>query len=43
MTARRMLMHGFTGEIVERIQHNTIRDELNELIWSRLENEHHIN
>ncbi|MEE2614163.1 MAG: Fe-S cluster assembly protein SufD [Verrucomicrobiota bacterium] len=42
-TARRMLMHGFTGEIVERIQHNTIRDELNELVWGRLENEYHLN
>ena len=42
-TARRMLMHGFTGEIVERIQQNAIRDELNELVWSRLENEHHLN
>ena len=41
--ARRMLMHGFTGEIVERIQHNAIREELNELVWSRLENEHHLN
>ena len=41
--AQQMLMHGFTGEIVERIQHDAIREELNELVWSRLENEHNLN
>ena len=41
--AQQMLMHGFTGEIVDRIQHNAIREELNELVWSRLENEHNLN
>ncbi|MED5453693.1 MAG: Fe-S cluster assembly protein SufD [Verrucomicrobiota bacterium] len=41
--ARRMLMYGFTGEIVDRIQHNDIRKEVNTLVWERLENEHQLN
>ena len=41
-TARRMLMHGFAGEIVDRIQHHSIREELNQLIWNRLESKHHL-
>ena len=41
-TARRMLMHGFAGEIVDRIQHDGIREELDELVWNRLEGEHHL-
>ena len=41
-TARRMLMHGFASEIVDRIQHDSIREELDQLVWNRLESEHHL-
>jgi Fe-S cluster assembly protein SufD len=36
-TARRMLIHSFAGEIIERIQHAAIREEMDRLIWERLE------
>jgi Fe-S cluster assembly protein SufD len=36
-TARRMLIHAFAGEIIERIRHITAREELNQLVWERLE------
>jgi Fe-S cluster assembly protein SufD len=36
-TARRMLMHAFAAEIIERIRHDAIREELDELVWNRLE------
>jgi len=36
-TARRMLIHAFAGEIIERIQSDAIREELDTLIWDRLE------
>ena len=36
-TARRMLMHAFAGEIIERIRHEAIREELDRLVWNRLE------
>ncbi len=36
-TARRMLIHAFAGEIIERIRHAPARDELDKLIWERLE------
>ena len=39
-TARRMLLHGFAGEIVERIRHDAVREELDALVWSRLEAVH---
>ena len=35
--ARRMLMHAFAGEIIERVQHPVIREELDAIIWDRLE------
>jgi len=35
--ARRMLMHAFAGEIIERVQHQTIREELDAIVWDRLE------
>lgn len=35
--ARRMIMHAFAGEIVERIQHEAAREELDRLVWDRLE------
>lgn len=39
-TARRMLLHGFAGEIIERIRHDAVREELNALVLGRLEAVH---
>jgi Fe-S cluster assembly protein SufD len=36
-TARRMLMHAFAAEIIERIRHEQMREELDQLVWNRLE------
>jgi len=36
-TARRMLIHAFAGEIIERIRHVPAREELDKLMWERLE------
>jgi len=36
-TARRMLIHAFAGEIIERIQCEPVRAELDQLVWDRLE------
>jgi Fe-S cluster assembly protein SufD len=36
-TARRMLIHAFAGEIIERIRHAPAREELDKLVWQRLE------
>ena len=36
-TARRMLIHAFAGEITERIRHDAIREELDKVVWDRLE------
>jgi Fe-S cluster assembly protein SufD len=36
-TARQMLIHAFAGEIIERIRHRPAREELDALIWDRLE------
>ena len=36
-TARRMLIHAFAGEIIERIRYDAIREELDGLVWDRLE------
>ncbi len=41
-TARRMLIHAFAGEIIERVRHRGIREELDRLIWERLEANPHI-
>ena len=41
-TARRMLLHGFAGEIIERIRHDDAREELDALVWDRLEAEHQL-
>jgi len=40
--ARRMLIHAFAGEIIERIQHEPARDELDKVVWDRLEANHHL-
>jgi len=36
-TARRMLIHAFAGEIVERVKCEPVREELDKLVWERLE------
>ncbi len=36
-TARRMLIHAFASEITERIRHEPAREELDAVIWDRLE------
>jgi len=35
--ARRMLIHAFAGEIIERVRHVLVRAELDKLVWERLE------
>jgi Fe-S cluster assembly protein SufD len=41
-TARRMLIHAFAGEIIERIQNEPAREELDKLVWERLEANPHL-
>ena len=41
-TARRMLIHAFAGEIIERIKHEAAREELDKLVWERLEANPHL-
>ena len=41
-TARRMLIHAFAGEIIERIRHEPAREELDKLVWERLEANPHL-
>jgi Fe-S cluster assembly protein SufD len=36
-TARRMLIHAFASEIIERVRHAPVREELDEVVWERLE------
>jgi len=36
-TARRMLIHAFAGEIIDRVKCRAAREELDQLIWQRLE------
>ena len=36
-TARRMLIHAFAGEIIERIRHAATREVLDKVVWDRLE------
>jgi Fe-S cluster assembly protein SufD len=38
-TARRMLIHAFAAEIIERIRHVPAREELDKVVWDRLEQE----
>jgi len=35
--ARRMLMHAFAGEIIDRIESEPIREKLDQVVWQRLE------
>jgi len=36
-SARRMLIHAFAGEIIDRVKHDALREELDMLVWDRLE------
>jgi Fe-S cluster assembly protein SufD len=39
-TARRMLIHAFAAEIIDRIRYAPAREELDKLVWDRLERNH---
>lgn len=41
-TARRMLMHAFAGEIIDRVQTDAVREELDKIVWDRLETNPHL-
>src|SRR5882724_5698700 len=41
-TARRMLIHAFAGEIIDRIKCEPAREELDKLVWNRLEANPHL-
>lgn len=41
-TARRMLIHAFAGEIIERVQYEPAREVLDRLVWDRLETSPHM-
>lgn len=41
-TARRILIHAFASEIIDRIEFEPARQELNDLIWQRLEQNPHV-
>ena len=36
-TARQMLIHAFAGEIIDRVRHTKVREELDAIVWDRLE------
>ena len=41
-TARRMLIHAFAGEIIERVQCEPAREVIDRLVWDRLEANPHL-
>ena len=41
-SARRMLIHAFAGEIIERIKCEPAREVIDKLVWNRLEANHHL-
>ncbi|HXT40230.1 MAG TPA: Fe-S cluster assembly protein SufD [Candidatus Angelobacter sp.] len=41
-TARQMLIHAFAGEIIDRVKCEAAREELDKLIWERLEQNPHL-
>jgi Fe-S cluster assembly protein SufD len=41
-TARRMLIHAFAGEIIERVKCRPAREALDQLVWDRLEANHNL-
>ena len=40
--ARQMLMHAFAGEIIDRIASEPLREELDAIVWDRLETDLHL-
>jgi Fe-S cluster assembly protein SufD len=40
--ARRILIHAFAGEIIDRVRCEPLRQELDQLIWDRLEENPHV-
>ena len=40
--ARRMLIHAFAGEIIDRVRCTSVREELDKLVWERLEQNEHV-
>ena len=41
-TARQMLIHAFAGEIIDRVKCEPAREELDKLVWERLEAHPHV-
>jgi Fe-S cluster assembly protein SufD len=41
-TARQMLIHAFAGEIIDRVRCEPVREELDKLVWNRLEEKNHV-
>ncbi|HEX3890013.1 MAG TPA: Fe-S cluster assembly protein SufD [Verrucomicrobiae bacterium] len=41
-TAKRMLIHAFAGEIIARVKCEPAREELDKIVWDRLEANHHL-
>ena len=41
-TARQMLIHAFAGEIIERVRCEPAREELDKIVWARLESNPHL-
>ncbi len=41
-TARRMLIHAFAGEIIERVKCEPVREQLDKIVWDRLEANLHV-
>jgi hypothetical protein len=35
-----MLIHAFAGEIIDRIRHTPAREEMDKIVWDRLEDHH---
>ena len=40
-TAKQMLIHAFAGEIIDRVRCEPVREELDKLVWDRLETNPH--
>ena len=41
-TARRILIHAFAGEIIDRVRCAPLREELDRMVWDRLEDNPHL-
>jgi Fe-S cluster assembly protein SufD len=41
-TARRILIHAFAGEIIDRVRCEPLKEELDRLVWERLEENPHV-